>query len=408
MKGEGNGAKDGDEDDEDDDEYEDDSNYRYRDESSTFIDEDPESSIARLQENHPMDTKELMKSIRDGKSHARGHFSHHIDDLPVLRNLNGMVDLDEMKDLEYLTEGSHSHIFSAHWKGQPVIIKMLQADKADNAIAQYEFDIEAELLSRMDHPRVIRSLGSGKVPRPFIILERLKDASSFLDLNPAADDQRDARQIRLFQAPSTKPALSLPQVLHVARDLADALNYCHSGLSKDAMIIHRDLKPENLGLTVDNRAKLFDFGLCRCVKKRRSEDDTYEMTGNTGSLRYMAPEVVLNKPYTEKVDVYSFAMVIWALARGKPPFKGFDRDMHRIRVVESGERPKLERSWPREFCDLLVACWQKTPHQRPSFATIYDHLNQMIEGGGKDRSAAGRAQSLFKKISTTFSSSSHK
>ena len=47
--------------------------------------------------------------------------------------------------------------------------------------------------------------------------------------------------------------------------------------------------------------KVFDFGLCRVVKKRRIESQKYAMTGNTGSLRYMAPEVVLNHPYSEKV-----------------------------------------------------------------------------------------------------------
>ena len=45
----------------------------------------------------------------------------------------------------------------------------------------------------------------------------------------------------------------------------------------------------------------------------------------------MAPEVVLNQPYTEKVDVYSFAVVIWTVARNKPPFRGYVRAKHRTR-----------------------------------------------------------------------------
>jgi serine/threonine protein kinase len=241
-------CKKGPDDDDDDDDDDDEDDLDYRDESSTYIVEDPESSIARAQESHPVDEADLMRSVRDGKSHARGNFSYHIDDMPVLRRINRQVDLDEMVNLEYVTEGCHSHIFSATWKGLPVIIKMLQADKADNNIAQYEFDIEAELLSRMDHPRVIRSLGSGKVPRPFIVLERLRDASKFLDLNPT--DDADKQQLRMFQsAPPRTPQLTFPEVLQIAKDLADALHYCHSEVHPDAMIIHRDLKPENLGLT---------------------------------------------------------------------------------------------------------------------------------------------------------------
>jgi len=62
--------------------------------------------------------------------------------------------------------------------------------------------------------------------------------------------------------------------------------------------------------------KLFDFGLAVCVKKNRTHDTTYRMTGNTGSLAYMAPEVALRKPYNEKVDVYSFAILLWQMLSG--------------------------------------------------------------------------------------------
>ena len=98
------------------------------------------------------------------------------------------------------------------------------------------------------------------------------------------------------------------EVLQLAKDLADAVNYIHNEISPQAMIIHRDMKPDNIGLTSEGRLKLFDFGLCRCVKKRPDNklSTAYEMTGHTGSLRYMAPEVVLDKPYNEKDDVYRY------------------------------------------------------------------------------------------------------
>ena len=53
-----------------------------------------------------------------------------------------------------------------------------------------------------------------------------------------------------------------------------------------------DLKPANIGFTADMQLKLFDFGLVTCVKKRSHAAEVYEMTGYTGSLRYMAPEVI--------------------------------------------------------------------------------------------------------------------
>ena len=92
-------------------------------------------------------------------------------------------------------------------------------------------------------------------------------------------------------------------LLH-AKSFAEAMEYLHSSVHPSAMILHRDLKPENLGITSDGRLKLFDFGLCRLVRKRTHLLEAYDMTGTTGSLRYMAPEVALARPYTEKVDVY--------------------------------------------------------------------------------------------------------
>ena len=89
----------------------------------------------------------------------------------------------------------------------------------------------------------------------------------------------------LFDKIDRQGRLSEEQARYYLRQLCDGLSHCHA-----RGICHRDLKPENLGLTTEGRLKLFDFGLCRCVQKRQSDNDAYEMTGNTGSLRYMAPE----------------------------------------------------------------------------------------------------------------------
>jgi serine/threonine protein kinase len=275
---------------------------------------------------------------------------------------------------------------------------MLQVEKAQNAVALAEFEVEIELLSRLNHENVIRILGSGRRPRPYIILERLRDVNVLLGLNQPENNQK---------------SFSFPEALQLAKDLADALNYIHTSVHHDVMILHRDLKPENLGLAPDGRLKLFDFGLCRCVRKRLNENEAYEMTGNTGSLRYMAPEVVLNRPYTEKVDVFSFAMVVWTVTRARLPYKGYDRAMHRSRVVLGGERPKVDANWPSSFSDLLEQCWQNDPHVRPSMAEVSQRLGRMIENrefsaapksSASQSSSASSSGGFLRKISNAFSS----
>ena len=146
-------------------------------------------------------------------------------------------------------------------------------------------------------------------------------------------------------------------------------------------LVGADLKPDNIGFTSDGTVKLFDFGLVTCVKARKHAKDTYNMTGCTGSLRYMAPEVALYHRYTEKVDVYSFGLILWQMATGEEPFEELDKiDFYR-EVVHRGMRPQLEKTWPADFRALLSRCWHADPEERPSFAMVTIDLDRLILAG---------------------------
>ena len=78
------------------------------------------------------------------------------------------------------------------------------------------------------------------------------------------------------------------------------------------MILTPIQKPDNIGFDVRGDVKLFDFGLSfEITEECSSVDGLYELSGNTGSMRYMAPEVALGNPYNHKVDVYSFGILFW-------------------------------------------------------------------------------------------------
>lgn len=146
-----------------------------------------------------------------------------------------------------------------------------------------------------------------------------------------------------------------------------------------SFLVFIDLKPDNVGFTLDGVLKLFDFGLCTCVRKKTFDSESYEMTGNTGSLRYMAPEVASRRPYNEKADVYSFGIMAWQMARDRVPFKGMNREDFMKIVVVGGERPALDKTWPQGFSNLLTLCWHNDPNMRPSFGQVKYELNQLIE-----------------------------
>ena len=144
-------------------------------------------------------------------------------------------------------------------------------------------------------------------------------------------------------------------------------------------LLHIDLKPDNVGFTLDGKLKLFDFGLCTCVRQRDKSCYGYAMTGNTGSLRYMAPEVALRQIYSEKVDVYSFGIMLWQMATDTVPFKGLSRDDFMTKVVRGGERPPLPYLWPSLFKSLLRSCWSTDSKLRPSFESILMTLQKMLK-----------------------------
>eukprot|EP00597_Dinobryon_sp_UTEXLB2267_P018029 CAMPEP_0201112406 /NCGR_PEP_ID=MMETSP0812-20130820/77238_1 /ASSEMBLY_ACC=CAM_ASM_000668 /TAXON_ID=98059 /ORGANISM="Dinobryon sp., Strain UTEXLB2267" /LENGTH=224 /DNA_ID=CAMNT_0047375753 /DNA_START=458 /DNA_END=1129 /DNA_ORIENTATION=- len=152
----------------------------------------------------------------------------------------------------------------------------------------------------------------------------------------------------------------------------------------EGAIIHRDVKPSNIGFTADMQLKLFDLGLATCVKKQSDTTEVYEMTGYTGSLRYMAPEVALRKAYNEKVDVHSFGIIFWEMLTGKLPFDGISRKEFMSQVVNLGSRPKLPNNLPEELASLLQACWDVDLLKRPSCKEIVASLSSIIHSSGSE------------------------
>ena len=148
-------------------------------------------------------------------------------------------------------------------------------------------------------------------------------------------------------------------------------------------MIHRDLKPSNLLLTADGRLKLADFGLA----KYKSGDgggmsaQPYRMTGFTGTLRYMAPEVVrCEESYDEKVDIYSFGLVLWGMCTGELPLQDKTRDEFiQAAALSQDWQPHVDRIAFAPLKDLMEMCWDKVPGQRPTAEAVLTLLQQMEE-----------------------------
>lgn len=278
---------------------------------------------------------------------------------------------ESFSEVTHLVDSSSCHIYTALWGGTvPVILKLIKEERVQSTVALAEFDTEENVLSRVQHPNIVRLLGSGTQPRKFLVLELLSGGTLSHSLGVRSDIAKQQMWLKKF---------SMLETLKLAHALAKALSYLHNEWSNVAHIIHRDIKPDNIGWSSDGVLKLFDFGLCATVRRQRERTEQYRLTGNTGTLRYMAPEVVLGRSYHKSVDTYSFAIMIWQVAAGKIPFREMGKKMYFDRVVIGGHRPKLDPRWPSGFSDLLIACWHEDKNARPDFSEVVAELEQLIQ-----------------------------
>lgn len=125
-------------------------------------------------------------------------------------------------------------------------------------------------------------------------------------------------------------------------------------------------------------------------------DEVYAMSGETGSLRYMAPEVADALPYNFTADVYSFGIILWELNAFKKPFEGLNRELFYERIVHGGERPPISRKWPQELSSLMKECWDAEMRNRPKFRDIVKRLDVFLD---KEKGGAATKKQFLPKIS---------
>ena len=132
---------------------------------------------------------------------------------------------------------------------------------------------------------------------------------------------------------------------------------------------------DNIGFDVRGDVKIFDFGLAKELDPRKKlGDGTYNLTGDTGSPRYMAPEVFLEKTYNETADTYSFSILCWQIFAIETPFNHIRTNSTFERsVIIGGVRPKIKEEWGPSIGTMLRESFVGNPN-RPSMADTCDRL----------------------------------
>ncbi|KAG6745998.1 hypothetical protein POTOM_050508 [Populus tomentosa] len=168
--------------------------------------------------------------------------------------------------------------------------------------------------------------------------------------------------------------LAFKVVVELALDLARGLNYLHS-----QKIVHRDVKTENMLLDKTRTVKIADFGVARIEASNPND-----MTGETGTLGYMAPEVLNGNPYNRKCDVYSFGICLWEIYCCDMPYADLSFSEVTSAVVCQNLRPEIPRCCPSSLANVMKRCWDANPDKRPEMDEVVSMLEaiDVSKGGG--------------------------
>jgi serine/threonine protein kinase len=255
-----------------------------------------------------------------------------------------------------------------------VAVKTLHALSGEQLVA---FQNEARLLSKLDHPNIVRILDFGATTggAPYMVLEHSSSSSL-----------RDAIRKNELLPPDS--------VRQIFTALADALSYCH-----ERGVFHRDLKPENILFTKDadqpSTVKLIDFGIATADTQQKTHIDGKELVGTPA---YMPPDQMRGLGYDARSEIYSLGCVMFEAITGHQVFTG--ETVFEILSKHANEIPPRASDFtsiplPRAIEKILSTCLSKDPADR--FANMQEVKKALLSD---EQTSASTNQALAANGST--------
>ncbi|CAJ1926518.1 unnamed protein product [Cylindrotheca closterium] len=336
---------------------------------------------------------------------------HHADES---NNNDKGVEQDHHHHYDVSTARTHMAKHTQRLGSARYAIKRLKddLDELERARGALDLAIEIKLMSAFWHPNIVKMRGTSNTEmmstETFIVMDRL-----YGTLNDKIETwhQEMAMLTGCCGINKKHPAFrdSLKARLLVAYDLSVAFAYLHN-----CRLVYRDIKPENIGFDIRGDVKIFDFGLCRSLEEKDKCKDGgsgYKLTAKTGSIPYMAPEVVLNKPYDESADVFSFGILLWELLTLDWAFNGLSTKDFFIQVAKHGQRLPIPKNAPPMTRSIMPEAWHADPSCRPTMRRIGAVIRGELEDIDDAAEVVNRTQHMINRSNHSlqgFSLSRHK
>ncbi|MBL8744012.1 MAG: serine/threonine protein kinase [Myxococcales bacterium] len=259
-------------------------------------------------------------------------------------------------------EGGMGKVYEAEERlsKRRVALKVLHPELSKSDHARRLFINEMQILSRVEHPNIVRSLSSMEVGGELVmVLEYL-----------------DGRTLR--HEIGERGRFAWTDAIAVVASAASALVAAHG---QKPPVIHRDLKPENIMVLTDGSIKVMDFGIAKVIEAMNQTN-----TQSVGTLQYMSPEQIDAHAIDHRSDLYCLGLILYELLEGRPPFVS-NSPRQLLNLQCTAEPPPLSeevrRGLPKGVEDLLFQLLEKAPEDRPYMAEdIVARLEPFIPAGG--------------------------
>eukprot|EP00252_Welwitschia_mirabilis_P018358 TRINITY_DN407_c0_g2_i1.p1 TRINITY_DN407_c0_g2~~TRINITY_DN407_c0_g2_i1.p1 ORF type:complete len:366 (-),score=78.12 TRINITY_DN407_c0_g2_i1:189-1286(-) len=303
------------------------------------------------------------------------------------------IDIDKLSLQTKLATGTFGTVYKGRFDGQDVAVKLLTLGEdsyqtpAEKAALRAAFQQEVAVWHTLDHPNVTKFLGASMGSSD--IVGRSHNSQGGIETPPnsccVVVEYLPGGTLKSYLIKHSRSKLPFDVVIQLSLDLSRGLSYLHS-----KKIVHRDVKTENMLLDRNRTVKIADFGVAR-VEAQNPKD----MTGETGTLGYMAPEVLNGKPYNRKCDVYSFGICLWEIYCCDMPYADKSFAELSSAVVRQNMRPEIPRCCPTSLANVMKRCWDANPDKRPEMDEVVEMLESIDVRKGKGMASHDKPKGCF-------------
>lgn len=353
------------------------------------------SHSQQVSENVAFQVKEVVKFQTRKVAESSGYYriakeaaksNHQVKFLPhsdiELGSLLGQGGFNQVFELKSITRQNECFLDPSH-PDYRYVVKVLRPDIAKDswlfALCACDIVNEALLMAALDHPHIlkIRAVTEGGIAA----FEHGRSTDAFFmvmrKLDETLDDRLQQSWKPQFQSIRSRPkdrATFFHERYKIVLAIADALAYIHS-----LRIIHRDLKPQNIGFDSQGTLRIFDFGSARLIPFSEDPDETFRLSHQAGTLRYISPENYRGEPYNLKSDVYSFCILMHEILSLQTPKACFVEDKKGRAIWSPHLRPKIPLFWPKTIRHLLKQGMAQHSFKRPTMQEMHGILRKELD-----------------------------